>query len=278
MDATRQRDGKHIMLKKVYPEEGPYELTIIRLFSSPEFARNRRNHCVPLLDTIETRHGQKLMAMPLLRPFDNPRFQTFGEFVAFFSQICEVRSFQHSSSQINSDGALNQGLQFMHERNVAHRCAWAPTHGICFLNGDLFRDCTVDNIMFDPSGMYPQGFHPTKINRSRNFKGRAKRFTRTQRPPRYYLIDFGLSRQYHSREALDMPLRGGDKSAPEHRKANQWCNPFYTDIYYLGNLVREEFMKVKLAMIMPTPSIITLTDHVTRNTTVSNSCKISLRR
>ena len=116
-----------------------------------------------------------------------------------------------------------------------------------FLTRDRFRDCTANNIMFDPSEMYPQGFHPTQMDRSRNFKGRAKRYTRTQRPPRYYLIDFGLSRQYLSRRALDAPLRGGDKSAPEHRNVTR-CNPFYTDIYYLGNLVRREFIKVGLAM------------------------------
>ncbi|KAH9970476.1 kinase-like domain-containing protein [Russula compacta] len=206
MDARRRRDGKHVVLKKVFSEEGPHELRISRFFSSPRVARHPRNHCVPLLGVIKMpKTGQKLMVMPLLRPFNNPSFQTFGEFVAFFTQICE-------------------GLQFMHERNIAH------------------RDCTVNNLMFDPSGMYPQGFHPTQMNRSRDFKGRAKRYTRTQRPPRYYLIDFGLSRQYLSREALDEPLRGGDKSAPEHRNRAP-CNPFHTDIYYLGNLVRVEFMQ-----------------------------------
>ncbi len=98
--------------------------------------------------------------------------------------------------------------------------------------------------MFDPSGMYPDGYHPVAIHRSLNFKGRAKRYSRTERPPRYYMIDFGLSRRYPSRDVLDEPLRGGDKSAPEHGRGGR-CNPFHTDIYYLGNLVRECFLKVR---------------------------------
>ena len=99
--------------------------------------------------------------------------------------------------------------------------------------------------MFDPSEMYPEGFHPIQMNRKRNFKGSAERYTRTERPPRYYLIDFGLSRRYTSRDVLDEPLRGGDRSAPEHQ-GRRLCNPFHTDIYYLGNLVREEFIQVGL--------------------------------
>ena len=91
MDATRLRDGKRVMLKKVIPEEGPYELQISRMFS--EVATNPRNHCVPLLDVITLPNSsQRLMVTPFLRPFDNPRFQTFGEFVAFFTQVCEVCS------------------------------------------------------------------------------------------------------------------------------------------------------------------------------------------
>ena len=109
---------------------------------------------------------------------------------------------------------------------------------------DLFRDCTANNLMYDPSEMYPQGFHPMQMDRSQDFKGKAKRYTRTQRAPRYYLIDFGLSRFYPSRNVLDEPLRGGDRSAPEHQDGT-WCNPFYTDIYYLGNLIRQEFIRVR---------------------------------
>ncbi|KAI0248430.1 kinase-like domain-containing protein [Lactifluus subvellereus] len=206
MDAIRVQDNKQVMLKKVLPEEGPHELYITQLFSSPGLRDDPSNHCVPLLDLIElSQDGGKLMVMPFLRPFNNPRFQTYGEFVAFFMQICE-------------------GLKFMHQRNVAH------------------RDCTANNIMLDPSGMYPKGYHPTQINRRLDFKGRAKRYTRTDRPPRYYLIDFGLSRRYPSRNVSDEPLRGGDRSAPEHNRGG-WCNPFCTDIYYLGNLVRNSFMR-----------------------------------
>ncbi|KAI0274583.1 hypothetical protein BGY98DRAFT_1188455 [Russula aff. rugulosa BPL654] len=186
---------------------GPHELRINKLFSSPELATIPGNHCVPLLDVVELQNPepQELMVFPLLRPFNQPKIQTFGEFVAFFTQIC-------------------QGIRFMHEQNVAH------------------RDCTANNIMFGASGMYPNGFHPTKNNRNKNFKDTAKAYTRTLRPPIYYLIDFGLSRHYISRDVTDEPLRGGDKSAPEHRSKRR-CNPFQTDIYYIGNLVRHEFME-----------------------------------
>ena len=92
MDAIRMRNNKQVMLKKVLPEEGPHELYITQLFSSSRLRDHPSNHCVPLLDLIDLSHGDgKLMVMPFLRPFNNPRFQTYGEFVAFM-QICEVRS------------------------------------------------------------------------------------------------------------------------------------------------------------------------------------------
>jgi hypothetical protein len=104
MDATRRRDGKHVMFKKIYPDEGPHEMIITQLFSSRELARDPRNHCVPLLDIIEIpQNDQKLMVMPLLRPFNDPHFQTFGEFVGFFTQICEVRPFPNRHEPVLID-------------------------------------------------------------------------------------------------------------------------------------------------------------------------------
>jgi hypothetical protein len=93
MDAIRRRDGKRVMFKRLFADEAPDERFITRMFSFPECARNPRNHCVPLLDVIEIPNtGEKLMVMPFLRPFNNPHFQTYGEFMAFFTQICEVGS------------------------------------------------------------------------------------------------------------------------------------------------------------------------------------------
>ena len=111
----------------------------------------------------------------------------------------------------------------------------------------LVRDCTSQNIMLDPTRMYPKSFHPMVIGRTRDFRGNAKGLTRTWCRPRYFLIDLGLSRKYDpvNGPPLEIPLRGGDKSAPEHRDMATPCDPFPTDIYYLGNLVREGYIQVR---------------------------------
>ena len=106
MDAIRMRDNFQVMLKKVLPEEGPHELRINQLFSSPELAKMPDNHCAPLLDVIELQNPepQKLMVFPLLRPFNQPKIQTIGGFVAFFTQICQVRQNLYLSYFCSEDG------------------------------------------------------------------------------------------------------------------------------------------------------------------------------
>ncbi|KAI0265984.1 hypothetical protein BC834DRAFT_824448 [Gloeopeniophorella convolvens] len=208
MDATRIADGQTVMLKRIPLEEGSYELEINRKFSAEPLVSNPRNHCAQLLDVIELPGDPPIMVHAFLRPFDDPPFETYGEFVAFFGQLCE-------------------GVQFMHENHVAH------------------RDCTKHNIMLDPSDMYPELFHPTSIDRNKDFGWELKQYSRTKCPPRYLLIDFGLSREYNPQNGppREIPLRGGDKSAPEHQDMDIPCDPFLTDVYYLGNLVQEELMK-----------------------------------
>ena len=78
------------MLKMIPREEGLFELETNKLFSTEPLASDPRNHCVHLLDVIELPDDPPILVHPLLRPYDDPRFHTYGEFVTFFSHICEV--------------------------------------------------------------------------------------------------------------------------------------------------------------------------------------------
>ena len=93
MDAIRMGDNLPVVLKKVHPEEGPHELRINQLFSSPELLTMPDNHCAPLLGVIELQNPepQKLMVFPLLRPFNQLKIKKVDDFVPFFTQICQVR-------------------------------------------------------------------------------------------------------------------------------------------------------------------------------------------
>ena len=102
--------------------------------------------------------------------------------------------------------------------------------------------------MFDPYGINPDDLsNPSQINQSQNFMGRVKqRFSRTQRHPRYYLTDLSLSQQCTPRHVPNPSLRSGDIPISE-RRLEGLDDPFCMDIYCLGNLVRENFVQVRVA-------------------------------
>ncbi|KAF9035260.1 kinase-like domain-containing protein [Panaeolus papilionaceus] len=217
-------DGRQVVVKYVDQDYFPFERDITAYFSSKEQRSKQENHCVELIDVLyppPLRHsGQSnskrwnvvFLVLPLLRPVDSPPFDTFGEAIDFFRQLFE-------------------GIQFMHQHRVAH------------------RDITFNNVMLDPSSMFPEGFHPCSRYKRCDGHGMAKRYTRTTRPPRYVLIGFGLSHHYKS--AVSDPLlpvvHGGDATVPEFRGKKSGrgkkTNPFQTDIYYAGNLIRQVFDK-----------------------------------
>ncbi|KAI0039687.1 hypothetical protein FA95DRAFT_992802 [Auriscalpium vulgare] len=213
MDAARIVNGveQDVVSKSVSVRDGSEEVQTFELLTSAPLASDPRNHTPPLLTVMQVpdEPEQRLLVMPLLRLHDDPRFETFGEAIAFFTQTCE-------------------GIQCMHEHRIEH------------------RGCTHHNIMVDPTGMYSVPFHPAKQNMRRDWKGKAKpRRTRTQLRPRYFLIDFGLSRSYPPSAGdapMDLPIQGCDKTVPEHENEDVPCDSSAVDVYYLGNLVREEFM------------------------------------
>ena len=85
-------DGAFLSLKAVEQSRHPYEANIGRLLSKEPLASDPKNHCVPILDILQVPDEQDkiIIVMPMLRRFDNPRFDTFGEVVDFFSQVFEV--------------------------------------------------------------------------------------------------------------------------------------------------------------------------------------------
>ncbi|EPQ57114.1 hypothetical protein GLOTRDRAFT_137525 [Gloeophyllum trabeum ATCC 11539] len=212
IDATRISDGALVTLKRVRKSRHPHEVEIGLFFMSEPLVSDPKNHCVPILQVLQVPEDDdlSLIVMPYLRVYYSPRFETYGEVVAFFKQVFE-------------------GLQFMHAHRIAH------------------RDCDGRNIMMDGVSLYPEGFHPIRSNMKPDLSGFAPHYTRTQRPTRYYLIDFGISRRYNPEDGppLEPPILGGDKSVPEFQTSDEPRDPFPTDVYYMGNMIREDFIKTK---------------------------------
>jgi len=213
IDATRASDGKLVGLKQVSKSLHPKEKEIGLFFSSELLSSDPENHCVPIYDVLQVPDDDDyiVIVMPFLRKYDSPNFKTIGEVVDFFSQALK-------------------GMRFMHKHHVAH------------------RDANRANLMLDATPMYPRGFHPhvTHQHRSPDFKGRAKYYPRTQRPPKYYWIDFGISSRYDSSASPPQEYRiwGGDHSVPEFQDNEGPHDPFATDVYYVGNLIRVHFVEL----------------------------------
>lgn len=100
--------------------------------------------------------------------------------------------------------------------------------------------------MMDATAMYPRGFHPMREMSLPDISGLAPVLHRIDVPVKYYFIDFGISTQFdpdqHSR--LVLGLEGLDKDVPE-LSATVPYDPFKTDIFIIGSLLREQFLEVR---------------------------------
>ncbi|EIN06941.1 hypothetical protein PUNSTDRAFT_121223 [Punctularia strigosozonata HHB-11173 SS5] len=206
-DATRLSDGAHVVIKLIYQPDHPHEVSMSRLIGMGPTACD---YCVPVYDVLHVPEEEDsyLLVMPILRDFDDPPFDTVGEALECIRQIF-------------------RGLLSMHEKHIAH------------------RDCHGRNIMLDPRPMYPDSFNFANPQRRRDYSAPLEHlYTRTQRPTRYYLIDFGNAKLYDPSMGppLDVPFQGGDKTLPEFNDYVGPSNPFAADVYYIGNWVRQSFM------------------------------------
>ncbi|RPD57474.1 hypothetical protein L227DRAFT_594628 [Lentinus tigrinus ALCF2SS1-6] len=210
MDARRMSDGAVVILKLVKHSINPYEVDISTMFSTEPLASDPRNHCVPVYETLNSplNEDDMFLVIPFLRRYNAPRFYTVGEAVECFRQLIE-------------------GLQFMHQNCVAH------------------RDIMTLNVMMDPLPLVSEVYHPILDAWNYDTNRRVKFSIRTGSPTKYYYIDFGLSRKYPDdcTSPLEVPIIGGDKTVPEFQNSDEACNPFPTDVYYLGNLIRTDFIQ-----------------------------------
>ncbi|TFK74337.1 hypothetical protein BDN72DRAFT_955946 [Pluteus cervinus] len=212
VDAIRVKDGKRVLLKSVDRTELPHEVEISQLLGAGPLASDPRNHCVPLEDVLSLpdEPDVKIIVFPFLQQLTAIPFDTFGEIVDFLQQVFT-------------------GLQFMHHHHVAHRDIGQP------------------NIMMDGDELFPDGWHQLFGYMLPGGQRQTTVITRTQRPPKYYLIDFGLSRRYDPSDPnpLEEPIYGGDRTVPEFDTDKEAFNPFQTDIYYLGNMIRKYIIEGK---------------------------------
>lgn len=192
-----------------------------------------------------------ILVMPLLRRYDSPPFNTVGEAVDFFRQIFEVWLVRmlilvsrHLLKSCMAPCPLGSAI---HAPSPCRTSVGFPVSDLRTMGIHItYRDCMNLNIMMDPKPLFPEMFHPRVIDWSRDLQRPAKHFARTTHPTKYYFIDFGLSRKYDpdGGPPREPPIYGGDKSVPEFRRSPEPCDPFPTDIYYIGNLIREDFLQV----------------------------------
>ncbi|KAJ6607526.1 hypothetical protein B0H10DRAFT_2227725 [Mycena sp. CBHHK59/15] len=240
MDATRIKDDAVVALKLVELSDGvsvSKEERIMRLLNSEPLASHPDNPCPTLYDVLDVPNdprepkASQIFVMPFLRKFDSPPFETVGEIMDFAGRPSVA-----SGSSMNIISRMGIDLSSFDQAV----CSSRP-----------LRDSHYMNIMLAANKMYPNGFYPgnpSYAHRTLDVSARAKAFTRTQRPPRYYWIDYGLSSdEYQCSDPsgrLRVPYaRGGDKDIPETQNNCLLADPFASDVWWLGNLIETHLIK-----------------------------------
>lgn len=91
IDATRTTDGETVILKRFSRAKDPYEKEITMFLASEPVKSHPRNHFVPIYEVLDLPGEEhSIFVMPVLRSFDEPRFETVGEALECFRQVLEV--------------------------------------------------------------------------------------------------------------------------------------------------------------------------------------------
>lgn len=98
----------------------------------------------------------------------------------------------------------------------------------------------------DGRALFPAGHHPVRINNTIDAMHKATPLTRSERPVRYYYIDFGLSVKFpEGASHLVVGDVGRDDEVPE-LSSDVPYDAFKVDVYALGNLYYKELEQVSV--------------------------------
>ncbi|KAF6744608.1 kinase-like domain-containing protein [Ephemerocybe angulata] len=206
-DAIRIKDNSQVILKQVNRESNTKEIELHTFLSETS---DPRNPAIPIIEVLEPPDAPEisLLVTPQNRNWNSPRFGTVGEVVDFLGQIIE-------------------GFRFLHENLIAH------------------RDIKSQNILMEASALSKEHFHFFRAYASVDWKKTLTFTTRTEGHPRYYIIDFGLSRRYDGTQDPPYeitPMYGTDTTVPEFRNLDEPHNPFPIDVYCLGNMIKTKVL------------------------------------
>ncbi|KIJ69909.1 hypothetical protein HYDPIDRAFT_171871 [Hydnomerulius pinastri MD-312] len=123
------------------------------------------------------------------------------------------------------DYIVMPGLEFMHERGVAH------------------RDCASRNILMCSDELFRDGWHPMHHYKARD--GRhlpVQSLRRSEAEITYYFIDFGLSSMFEPGQEPLVTGVNGRVALPE-RSNHEAYDAFKGDVYILGSVFREHILE-----------------------------------
>lgn len=102
----------------------------------------------------------------------------------------------------------------------------------------------------DHSPLHDELVHPAVPSMVFDYSRSAEKpKSRTERPVKYYLIDFGNAHQSNTEDGPPLTRisgrgYGGDLSVPEFR-TQEACDPFAVDVYRVGNIIKQKFTHVR---------------------------------
>lgn len=107
--------------------------------------------------------------------------------------------------------------------------------------------------MMDASALHPLGHHPLQYDYlASDYSRRAPVLSRAVARVKYYFTDFGISTRFvtGSPNRLVVGDKCLDESLPELSKSVPY-DPFRADVYLLGNVFRQHFVKVTTVSYTP---------------------------